>query len=453
MMPWSVSGKRELVGRALLRIQLDELLGVERIAARPLEQGLLGFGREQRSAQEAPDQLCGLLVGQRGERERRGVELAAAPARAAFEELGPRRRDDEQRDVRDPVDELVEEVEEALVRPVDVLDDDDERTLLGETLEEAAPGGEGLVSAIASQLCVAGEAEEREEMRLDARLVARAGERVLDDLVDLRRDVLRRVLLQNARLRLDDLAERPERDPVTVGKAASLAPGDELRVGLDDAIQLVDKPALADSRDADEREELRRALVPRSLERVPDDAELALATDELGARLVRDVDPEARVGGGCQPHRDRLRLALRLDRSGVVVVDGGAGRPVGRLVDDDAVDRRGTLEASGCVHDVARGHALACVGAGVERDQRLAGGDPDAELEAFLGGEVADRERRPDCALGVVLVRGRGSEERHDRVADELLDGAAMSFELGANALVVGAQESLDVLRIHRLGA
>ncbi len=253
------------------------------------------------------DQLCGLVVGQRRERKRRRVELAAAPARAALEELRPRRRDDEQRDVRQPVDELVEEVEEALVRPVDVLDDDDERTLLGETLEEAAPGGERLVAAIASELCFAGEAEEREEMRLDARLVARAGERVLDDLVDLRRDVLRRVLLQDARLRLDDLAERPERDPVAVGEAASLAPGDELRVGLDDAIQLVDETALADSGDADEREELRRALVPRSLERVPDDAELALAPDELGARLVRDVDAEARVGGGRRPDGDRLR--------------------------------------------------------------------------------------------------------------------------------------------------
>ncbi len=118
-----------------------------------------------------------------------------------------------------------------------------------------------------------------------------------------------------------------------------------------------------------------------------------------------------------------------------------------------AVDRRGTLEASGGVDDVARGHALACVGAGVERDQRLAGGDPDAELEALLDGEVADRERRADRALGVVLVRGRGSEERHDRVADELLDGAAMSFELRADALVVRAQDRLDVLRVERLGA
>ena len=78
---------------------------------------------------------------------------------------------------------------------------------------------------------------------------------------------------------------------------------------------------------------------------------------------------------------------------------------------------------------------------------------PTRSSSPSSSGEVADRERRADRALGVVLVRGRSAEERHDRVADELLDGAAMSFELGANALVVGAQESLDVLRIHRLGA
>ena len=137
-----------------------------------------------------------LLVGERRERERRRVQLAAAPARAALEELRPRGRDDEQRHVGHPVDELVEEVEKALVGPVDVLDDEDERALLGETLEEAAPGRERLVAAIAAELRLAGEAEEREEMRLDPRLVAGAGERVLDRLVDLRRDLLRRVLLE-----------------------------------------------------------------------------------------------------------------------------------------------------------------------------------------------------------------------------------------------------------------
>ena len=47
----------------------------------------------------------------------------------------------------------------------------------------------------------------------------------------------------------------------------------------------------------------------------------------------------------------------------------------------------------------------------VERDERLAGRDPDPELEPFLDREVADRERCADGALGVVLVRGRRAEQ------------------------------------------
>ena len=45
---------------------------------------------------------------------------------------------------------------------------------------------------------------------------------------------------------------------------------------------------------------------------------------------------------------------------------------------------------------------------------------------------VADRERRADGALGIVLVRDRRAEERHHRVADELLDRAAVALELRA---------------------
>ena len=49
---------------------------------------------------------------------------------------------------------------------------------------------------------------------------------------------------------------------------------------------------------------------------------------------------------------------------------------------------------------------------------------------------------------------GHGSaEERHHRVADEFLDGAAMALELRTDALVVRAEECLDILRVHRLRA
>ena len=48
MMPWSVSGSVSSSVEPCSDVELDELLGVERIAARPLEQRLLCFGREQR---------------------------------------------------------------------------------------------------------------------------------------------------------------------------------------------------------------------------------------------------------------------------------------------------------------------------------------------------------------------------------------------------------------------
>ena len=115
-----------------------------------------------------------------GSAERRRIELAAAPARAPLEQLRPRGRDGQQRDVRDPVDELVHEVEQALVRPVEVLEDDDERPLLGHRLEKAPPGGEGRLPTIVAELRLGGEADEGAQLRLDPVRVARIRQDVGD---------------------------------------------------------------------------------------------------------------------------------------------------------------------------------------------------------------------------------------------------------------------------------
>ena len=112
------------------------------------------------------------------------------------------------------------------------------------------------------------------------------------------------------------------------------------------------------------------------------------------------------------------------------------------------------LQARGGVDDVARGHALTRLRARVQRDERLAGGDPDPHLElALLVGPVADGQRGADGALGVVLVRERSAEQGHDRVADELLHGAAEALELRAQPLVVRPEDRLHVLGVERLGA
>ena len=57
-----------------------------------------------------------------------------------------------------------------------------------------------------------------------------------------------------------------------------------------------------------------------------------------------------------------------------------------------------------------------------------------SEFESLLDRKVADRQSGSNRALRVVLVCGRRAEERHDRVADELLDGPAVALELVTNA-------------------
>ena len=50
-------------------------------------------------------------------------------------------------------------------------------------------------------------------------------------------------------------------------------------------------------------------------------------------------------------------------------------------------------------------------------------------------------------------MRGGGSKDGHHGVADELLDGAPVTLELGAHAGVVGLEEPPHVLGVHALRA
>ena len=67
-------------------------------------------------------------------------------------------------------------------------------------------------------------------------------------------------------------------------------------------------------------------------------------------------------------------------------------------------------------------------------------------VEAAQHGECG-----PDRALGVVLVHDRHAEHRHHRVADELLDPAALGLGLGAHGVEVAAQHLGRTLRVQPL--
>ncbi len=231
-------GERQVVGRASFEVQLGELLGVEGVASGAFEQGLLDVGGQNGAVEQGGHQPGGLDVGQRFECDRRGIELAAAPVRAPSEQLRSGRADHEHRHIGHPVGELVDEVEQAVVCPLEVLEDEDQRTLRGEFLEEAPPGGEGLRPSAAPELRLVLESGQRAQASGDPFCVGRVHDflRCSAELFTRGRLVVR---LENARLGFHDLGQRPERHAVPVCEASALSPGRELLLGVDNAGEFV----------------------------------------------------------------------------------------------------------------------------------------------------------------------------------------------------------------------
>ena len=175
------------------------------------------------------------------------------------------------------------------------------------------------------------------------------------------------------------------------------------------------------------RHEPRAALAAGRMEQVLEQAELVVAADE---RRLEGLAPVAAADLGDDPQRapgrHRRRLALEGLLAGLLEGDRLAMPPAG------SPRRRGRcpgcgdgLEPARGVDEVARDHPLV---RGADRDGRLAGQDagPGLDRWAERPDGVDELESGPDGALGVVLVGGRGAPDRHDRVADELLDRAAV---------------------------
>ena len=77
------------------------------------------------------------------EQDRGRVHLAAAPARPNLEQLGARDAQEQDRgDVARPVREMFDQIEERRLRPMDVVEDHHDRSLVRQVLEELPDGPE-----------------------------------------------------------------------------------------------------------------------------------------------------------------------------------------------------------------------------------------------------------------------------------------------------------------------
>ena len=187
--------------------------------------------------------------------------------------------------------DVLDEVEQGRLGPVHVVDDDDERPLARERLEEPADRPEGLLRPRVRGLGEAHRAGDPLRDQLGAVVVA-------DELGD-------RGLRSSSGDLLDDLRERPVGDPLAVGEAPA---DDDTR-----ARRRSPRRSSRTSRDlpipggAEDGDEPARLLARRaSLERLHERGELALAADERGVQPAREgrhvgKDLEQAPGG------DRLR--------------------------------------------------------------------------------------------------------------------------------------------------
>ncbi len=159
---------------------------------------------------------------------------------------------------------------------------------------------------------------------------------------------------------------------------------------------------------------MRPAVAQAAAERVLEELELGLATDERRTGAERATRPVEHVDDA--PRAQRPVDALELERPGVLDDEVSGGEAIRGRPDEDLPGTRGFLQSGGQVDGLARGEGRVRA-----VDDDLAGFDPDTRFQLEIVHGVAHRERRTHRALRVVLVRLRDAERRHDGIARELL--------------------------------
>ena len=339
-----------------------------------------------------------------------------------------------------------------------ILEDEQQRALLGEQLQDAAqtPVELGLRN-LGGRVRAARRGRDAEDVggrgRHRAQLVEIPSSDLLEERPELGRDLRRFLALEDAGGALHDLGHRPVGDPLPVRKTAAPEHRADVRGSGTD---LLEQAALAD---AGRPHHGRRPGQPFAHHLLPQPEqlrELLLPADERAAPRLSPRRCLARIDDF--PDRDRLRLPLRHDGLSLAVLDCVLRPLVGQLADDDTVDRRTALDSRGGVHHVTGGFADLLAGVRADHDDRFARVDAgsDVEVQPVVGrvqllDRLRDRDGGADRALLVILVRRRRAEECDDGVADELRDAAPVELELAPSLDVVGSEPRADVFGIERL--
>ena len=214
--------------------------------------------------------------------------------------------------------------------PVDVLEEQDQRLHVGDPLHDLARRPRDLLRAALAFERLHQPCREPEDVR-DGLLGAA--------LAELLERLLERIVVGDARGGLHHLAERPVRDALAVRQRTT----HEHARSFDAVEELACEPALSHARFAVDGEEVRAAVPQAAVERVREELELRLSSDERRARAERAYRPVEHVHHA--PGSKWPVDALQLERAGVLDDEACCREPVRRRADQDLAGTRRALEA------------------------------------------------------------------------------------------------------------
>ena len=330
-----------------------------------------------------------------------------------------------------------------------VLEEEHDRELLREPLEEQSPGTEELFLAPGAAFF---ETEKMRKPRLGEAALLCIGHVLLEGRPQLGAGGGGFFAFHDPGPHPDHLGQCPERHSLAVGKTPAPVPPDLIDEPVEVLVELPAEPRLADAGDPDDRDELRLSLLGAGVVELLHESQLAVATDEW--RLEPGGLERASPAGGHSESPEELLglgLPLQLVLACVLVGDRRFGGPARRSPDEDCAGLGGALDARRGVDEVAGDHALALSS---DRDCGLPRENACACLQGCVelwhsGDEV---EPGPDGALSVVLLGDRCSPDGHDGIADELLDCAAIAVDDGSRRLEVEREKLARVLRVALCG-
>ena len=216
-----------------------------------------------------------------------------------------------------------------------------------------------------------------------------------------------------------------------------MVPEDPLDQAVDVLEELPGEPALADAALARHGDQPDASVPGCGVIEVLEQPQLVVAPDEGCLDRLRAPAPATlrhHPKGAPSGHGRRLPLEELVSR--LLEDDRPRGGVHRSLADQHDVGRGRALQPAGGVDHVTGDHSLA------DRPDRhggLAGhhADPGVDCRAKAAHPADDLQRGPHRALCVVLVAGRGAPDRHHRVADELLDRAAVALHHAAREVEV----------------